>query len=71
MAVDDQVIASDPVDMSVQVSPPNPIFLSPPVTISRTWTTEELDEDEILTPHTQTLNCIIEYPDGYTRPIVV
>jgi hypothetical protein len=65
---------SEPQTFDLQVLPPNPIFISPPQQILRAdrrdfaATIDEAAPD--YTPKTQTLEILIEFPDGYPRPLV-
>jgi Inner membrane component of T3SS, cytoplasmic domain len=60
---------------SVEVAPPNPIFISPPSRIERTYSTDEEVDPQTLTaedliPVEQALKVRIEFPDGYERELV-
>jgi hypothetical protein len=55
---------------ALTLNPPNPIFLSPPAQIERTWTTPEGGEELVLTPQLQPIAMVVEFPDGHTRPLV-
>ncbi len=54
---------------NLTITPPNPMFLSPPVKITRTPANSNLGSLAGLTPGTQTLQILIEFPDGHTRPL--
>jgi hypothetical protein len=68
-----QQIISEPQNFEIRVSPPNPIFLSPPIEISRANTAafaEALSDQVGYTPEEQPLKILIEFPDGRPRPLV-
>jgi hypothetical protein len=68
-----QRIISEPQNFVLIVSPPNPIFLSPPLEIFRANTAafmETLSDQGGYTPEEETLKILIEFPDGRTRPLV-
>jgi hypothetical protein len=54
-------------DLAVQ--PPNPIFLSPPASIQRYWTTPENDATTALAPKKVGLQIMVEFPDQHRRPL--
>jgi hypothetical protein len=57
----------------LDVLPPNPIFISPPLQILRANQAEFKDALEAITdfaPRNQDLEILIEYPDGHSRPLV-
>ena len=55
----------------LNVLPPNPMFLSPPIEIMRTWSEDTEGKGEsALEPETITIPILIEFPDGYSRPLV-
>jgi hypothetical protein len=53
---------------SVQLSPPAPIFLSPPANIQRVWA-EDQDGKKVLLPSDWTLKYLVEFPDGHPRDL--
>jgi hypothetical protein len=66
-------IDSEPQSFEFSITPPNPIFLSPPQQIyraNRSPLNETLSETPEYTPETQVLSILIEFPDGRPRPIV-
>ncbi|MCC6499225.1 MAG: FHA domain-containing protein [Anaerolineales bacterium] len=54
---------------SVDIQPPNPIFVSPPLQITRQPPADDPYNAEILTPKRQLLQIIVEFPDGHTREL--
>lgn len=55
---------------NLDVQPPNPIFVSPPVQITRQAPPEDPFNTERLLPEAQSLKIIVEFPDGHPRPLV-
>jgi hypothetical protein len=64
----DLQITGDEVVFSINVTPPNPIFMDPPVQIQRSFTEVEGEENR-LEPDTYPLQILVEFPDGYQRGI--
>jgi len=60
---------SEDVSFSVNVSPPNPIFLSPPDRLWRTWISAGPAGEPVLSAMVVTIQAIIEFPDGHERAI--
>lgn len=58
-----------PVSVELEVQPPNPMFVSPPVQIIRTNPPNARDLLNDLVPRQQILEVLIEFPDGFSRPI--
>ncbi len=58
-------------EFPLDIQPPNPIFVSPPLEITRENPNpeEENAETKTYTPTTRTLDIIIEFPDGHPRPL--
>jgi len=54
---------------SVDVQPPNPIFLSPALQITRKPPADDPYNTEILTPSQQIIEIIVEFPDGHEREL--
>jgi hypothetical protein len=54
---------------SLELAPPNPIFLSPPARLERVWEKSDTDGKLSLLPEQLALQIVIEFPDGYTRPL--
>lgn len=51
----------------LEVRPPNPMFLSPPAAIERTWI--ENGEEAILDPAETAFSVLIQFPDGHVRDL--
>lgn len=66
----ENVLKSESVSFTLNVLPPNPIFLSPPARVERTWTITEKKSDSVLTPDSVPLQIMIEFPDGYERNLI-
>lgn len=54
---------------SVDIQPPNPILVSPPLQIKRQPPEEDPYNAELLLPTQQNIEIIIEFPDGYVREL--
>ena len=53
---------------NIDIQPPNPIFVSPPLEIKRQPPAEDPYSDQLL-PRQQTIDIIVEFPDGHTRAL--
>ncbi|MDX1438220.1 MAG: FHA domain-containing protein, partial [Anaerolineales bacterium] len=67
--VGESEVISQPQTFSLAIAPPNPIFLSPPEIIERTIPAGAELEPEALTPESQKLEILVEFPDGHERPL--
>lgn len=67
--VEGQRISSSVQEFELDILPPNVAFISPPMEIERTLVDPESDVGA-LSPESQELELLIEYPDGYERPII-
>ncbi len=54
---------------SVDVQPPNPIFISPPLQVTRQPPAEDPYNVEVLEPSQQIIEIIVEFPDGHKREL--
>lgn len=52
---------------SIDVQPPNPIFVSPPLQITRQPPADDPYNREVLEPSQQVIEIIVEFPDGHRR----
>ena len=64
------VVRSADQTFSIDLQPPNPIFVSPPLQILRRPPEDNPYDTEVLLPVAQPLELIIEFPDGHPRPLV-
>jgi len=51
----------------LEVLPPNPMLLSPPILIERTWVGAE--EAQTLEPQSQEIEILVQFPDGHRRSL--
>ncbi len=65
-----ETVASDALSFDLDVQAPNPIFLAPPVQIVRAAPDERSTSISSFLPTKQTINIIIEFPDGRSRKLV-
>lgn len=65
------VLDSSPLTFPLEVATPNPIFLSPPASVTRTWVQAETSKkkDYVLTPDTIEIDYLLEFPDGHQRTL--
>lgn len=73
ISIGGEVISSPPQVFDLQVLPPNPIFLSPPLQISRanrSELSEALSDEAEYTPKTQILDILVEFLDEFPRSLV-
>ena len=54
---------------SVDIQPPNPIFLSPPLQITRQPPADDPYNAEVMAPAQQLIEIIVEFPDGHPREL--
>jgi len=54
---------------SVEVEPPNPIFVSPPLQVNRHPPAGDPYNTEVLEPSQQIIEIIVEFPDGHKREL--
>jgi hypothetical protein len=54
---------------NLTVRPPNPIFLSPPASLTLTWRQQEKDAQPVLVPDEIPLQILVEFPDQFQRQI--
>jgi hypothetical protein len=63
-----QIPALDKI-FSVDIQPPNPIFVSPPLQITRQPPANDPYNPDVLTPARQIIKVIVEFPDGHLRDL--
>jgi hypothetical protein len=54
---------------TVDIQPPNPIFVAPPLQITRKAPQDDPFNEEALSPAEQTIQIIVEFPDGHKRDL--
>ena len=64
------VVRSADQTFTIDLQPPNPIFVSPPLQILRGPPESDQYSDDVLLPEVQALDLIIEFPDGHPRSLV-
>lgn len=67
VSLDGSEVLSEPVEFEFEVLPPNVAFISPQLKIERQRTEAENSED--LVPEMETLDVLIEFPDGHPRAL--
>lgn len=55
---------------NIDIQPPNPIFVNPPLQITRQAPADDPFNTNLLLPEVQPLQIIIEFPDRHKRPLV-
>ena len=66
---EDMQADSNVYSFSQDVSPPNPIFLSPPTQVVRSWIEGPDQENPVLEPSTTPIQILVEFQDGYPRDL--
>jgi hypothetical protein len=69
VSLGDETIVSAVLPFEMDIQPPNPILVAPPVQIVRTTPDELTKDSSSFLPTQQPINIIIEFPDGRTRPL--
>jgi hypothetical protein len=69
-ALDGETVTSDALPFELNVQPPNPILVSPPEQIVRQAPDERTTATTAFLPGQQSIDIIVEFPDGRTRPLV-
>ncbi|MEW6285183.1 MAG: FHA domain-containing protein [Chloroflexota bacterium] len=64
------VISAADSTFSVDVQPPNPIFVTPPLQITRQPPADDPYNPDILEPSQEVIEIIVEFPDGHPRDLV-
>lgn len=67
VSLDDLTAEGETQPFNLEVLPPNPMLLSPPILIERTW--QGAEEEQTLVPQTQELSILIQFPDGHPRTL--
>ena len=63
-------LVSEPASFGIEIEPPNPILLSPPLQVLRQPAPETPYDAENLVPLTQEIEMMVEFPDGHPRDLV-
>jgi len=63
------VVNSNSQNINLNIQPPNPFPISPVLQITRQAPEDDPFNTEILLPETQNIEIIIEFPDGFSRPL--
>lgn len=64
-----QDLTSAPERFSLEVQPPNPIFLAPPQSLELGWTHPTRETAAAITPASAEIRALIEFGDGYPREL--
>lgn len=67
VAAQDTTIPALDKTFNIEVQPPNPIFVSPPLQITRQPPADDPYNREVLEPSEQVIEIIVEFPDGHRR----
>jgi hypothetical protein len=63
-------LTSSEMTFDLDIQPPNPIMVSPPLQIVRQAPPEKPYEADVLVPTEQTIEMLVEFPDGHPRLLV-
>ena len=64
------VLSSEPLSFDLNIAPPAPVFISPPLEIVRTYPEAKKNAIANITPLTQSLKVLVEFPDGLKRSLM-
>jgi hypothetical protein len=64
---DDLTAEGETQPFTLEILPPNPMLLSPPIQIERTWQGPE--DEQTLMPQTEELSILVQFPDGRPREL--
>jgi hypothetical protein len=70
VSLNGEMVTSDPLAFELDIQPPNPILVDPPVQIVRVAPDERTTATSVFLPMRQSIDIIIEFQDGRTRPLV-
>lgn len=62
-------VLSNEQPFTLNVQPPNPFMVAPQLQITRQAPADDPFNTELLLPETQPIEIIVEFPDGYPRPL--
>lgn len=66
---DNTTVSSQAQTFSLNIQPPNPFLITPALQITRQAPEDDPFNTELLLPETQQIEIIIEFPDGFERPL--
>lgn len=66
---DNTTVSSQALTFSLNIQPPNPFPIAPALQITRQAPEDDPFNTELLLPETQPIEIIIEFPDGFERPL--
>ncbi len=69
LALPGGVLVTPAQTFDLEIVPPNPVFVSPPSSVTRVQAESGATARETLLPDTQSLELLIEFPDGHARPL--
>jgi hypothetical protein len=69
LALPEGELATSVQTFNLDIAPPNPVFVSPPSKVTRVLAESGASERDALLPHSQSLELLIEFPDGHDRPL--
>lgn len=64
-----ETVLSAPLSFDLNIQPPNPILVAPPEQILRQTPDQRTTEMKAFLPVRQSIDIIVEFPDGRTRPL--
>lgn len=64
------VLSSEPMSFDMNIAPPAPVFVSPPMEIVRTYPEDKKGATAKITPLFQSLKVLVEFPDGFKRSLM-
>jgi hypothetical protein len=64
-----ETVLSAPLSFDLNIQPPNPILVAPPEQIVRQTPDQRTTEMKAFLPVRQSIDIIVEFPDGRTRPL--
>lgn len=67
METDGTVVTSQTISFELNLQPPNPIFVTPPLQIERSPSAQNPQQ---LTPFSQPIEIVVEFPDNFERTLV-
>lgn len=70
VSLEGETILSEALPFELDIQPPNPILVAPPEQISRHAPDERTTATSAFLPVEQSIDIIVEFPDGRTRPLV-